>query len=76
VDSEVVVGVIKRDYTMSYVGSTLLKRIWQLLEKDWSVDISHIYREANQCADALANIECSHEFNFGFYACMLPFLYQ
>jgi ribonuclease HI len=69
VDSDAVVGVIKRGCTMSYAGSTLLKRICQLLEKDWSVEISHIYREANKCADALANIGCSHDFNFEFYAC-------
>jgi ribonuclease HI len=69
VDSEAVVGVIKSGCTMSYGGSTLLKRIWKLLEKDWKVEISHVYREANNCADALANIGCSHAFNFEFYAC-------
>jgi ribonuclease HI len=69
VDSEAVVGVIKSGCTMSYGGSTLLKRIWQLLEKDWKVEISHVYREANNCADALTNIGCSHAFNFEFYAC-------
>jgi ribonuclease HI len=69
VDSEAVVGVIKSGCTMSYGGSTLLKRIWKLLEKDWKVEISHVYREANNCADALANIGCSHVFNFEFYDC-------
>jgi hypothetical protein len=28
------------------------------LERDWEIEIQHSYREANKCADLLANIGC------------------
>jgi hypothetical protein len=28
---------------------------------DWEVKICHSYREANACADALANLGCDHD---------------
>jgi hypothetical protein len=37
------------------------------MQEDWIVEVSHIYREANKCADALANIGCSVDFNSVFY---------
>jgi ribonuclease HI len=61
IDSEAVVSVLKNGCSKSSSGCSLLKRIWHLLAKDWVVEISHIYREANHCADALANLGCSHD---------------
>jgi hypothetical protein len=37
-------------------GHILIKRIRALLQEDWEVNISHVFREANRCADALANM--------------------
>jgi ribonuclease HI len=67
IDSEAVVRVLKRGSSSSSSGCSLLKRIWKLLEEDWLVEISHTYREANKCADALANIGCSLVSNCVFY---------
>jgi ribonuclease HI len=69
VDSETVVCVIKTGCLKSNGGYSLLKRIKQLMAKDWRVEVSHIYREANKYADAMANIGCLQDFNFEFYDC-------
>jgi ribonuclease HI len=45
VDSETVVCVIKTGCLKSNGGYSLLKRIKQLMAKDWRVEVSHIYRE-------------------------------
>jgi hypothetical protein len=39
-----------------------VKHIWRLLELDWEVEVSHTYREANRCADALSIIGCSADY--------------
>jgi hypothetical protein len=50
------------------VDNVLIKRIKGLLAlNNWEVQISHVYREANRCADALANIGCSLDHNIIFY---------
>jgi ribonuclease HI len=59
IDSQSVVQVIQNGYAQSSMGGPLLKQIWQLLDHDWNVEISHTYREANHCADALATLGCS-----------------
>jgi hypothetical protein len=41
------------------MGVALLEGITRLLEFEWEVKVTHSYREANTCADALANIGCS-----------------
>ncbi|GAU38338.1 hypothetical protein TSUD_61990 [Trifolium subterraneum] len=63
IDSEVVVRVIKNGSSDSSAGSSLLTQIWRLLEMDWIVEVSHTYREANNCADALANLGCSLDYD-------------
>jgi hypothetical protein len=30
-----------------------------MMNMDWNVRISHVYREANKVADAIASLECS-----------------
>jgi hypothetical protein len=37
------------------------------LDMDWLVEIAHTYREANKCGDALANIECSLDYDIIFF---------
>jgi ribonuclease HI len=67
IDSEAVVRVIKNGTSNSAMGSSLLKHIKNLLAMDWIVEISHTYREANKCADVLANIGCSLSYDVVFY---------
>ncbi|MCI00562.1 non-LTR retroelement reverse transcriptase-like [Trifolium medium] len=59
VDSTSVVKVIRAGVITSVMGVALLEGIGRLLELDWEVKLAHAYREANTCADALANIGCS-----------------
>jgi ribonuclease HI len=59
IDSKAVVQVVETRKLRSSLGVALAKQIWHLLDMDWCVEISHSYREANKCADALANIGCS-----------------
>lgn len=37
-----------------------MRRIQNLLLFNWYVLISHCYKEANKCVDALASIGCNH----------------
>lgn len=37
---------------------SLVSKIRRLLQSDWEVKIYHVYREANKCADVLANMGC------------------
>jgi hypothetical protein len=58
VDSLVVAKAIMSQGNGSWRGRSLVERI-RLLALDWEVVISHTYREANKCVDALANYGCS-----------------
>jgi hypothetical protein len=49
------------------MGFPLVKGIHRLLALDWEVHISHLYREANQCADALANMGCELSCNIVYF---------
>jgi hypothetical protein len=69
IDSLAVVQTIKNRRLNSAVGGALvkLKHIWRILELNWKVEVSHTYREANRCADALANIGCSADYETVMY---------
>ncbi|MCI36411.1 ribonuclease H protein, partial [Trifolium medium] len=59
VDSKVVVHAIMRHGSGSLHGKALVERIRRLIDMDWEVVVHHSYREANQCADVLANHGCN-----------------
>jgi hypothetical protein len=44
----------------SIMGCTLMKKIYKTLEDFQEVRIIHVFREANRCADMLANMGCSN----------------
>jgi ribonuclease HI len=68
IDSQAVIQVISTGKIKGTVGNALIKRIKGLLAlNNWEVQISHVYREANRCADALTNIGCSLDHNVIFY---------
>jgi ribonuclease HI len=67
IDSEAVVQVIKARRVCSSSSNALIKQIRRLLDMDWLVEIAHTYREANKCADALANIGCSLDYDIMFF---------
>ncbi|MCI17069.1 ribonuclease H protein, partial [Trifolium medium] len=58
IDSQVVVKMIQDDGIASSSCWSLVRRIRQLMEREWEIKIQHSYCEANKCADMLANIGC------------------
>ncbi|KAK2417534.1 Polynucleotidyl transferase, ribonuclease H superfamily protein [Trifolium repens] len=56
IDSQVIAQTLKDNTNGSGMGCALIKRIRSLLDGQWEVKIMHIYREANRCADMLANM--------------------
>ncbi|GAU38532.1 hypothetical protein TSUD_320040 [Trifolium subterraneum] len=67
IDSQAVVQVLKVGKVHSIHGMAILKRIRGMLVLNWVVEISHEYREANKCPDALANIGCPLDREVVFY---------
>ncbi|PNX58030.1 ribonuclease H [Trifolium pratense] len=67
IDSEAVVRVIQNRRSNSSMGSSVMKQIWRFMEMDWIIEISHVYREANKCADAMANIGCCLDYEVVYY---------
>jgi hypothetical protein len=68
IDSLVVARNITDNKSSSIIGKSLVERIRRLLELDWEVVVRHSYREANFCADALANHGCLMENDSVFFA--------
>jgi ribonuclease HI len=56
VDSQVVINSIKNGDEGNAMGYRLVQRIRQMLELNWEINISHSHREANRCADGLAEL--------------------
>ena len=61
VDSLVVAKTLLDEEDVSPISRSLVQNIRRLLEMVWEVKVQHSYREANTCADALANIGCKME---------------
>jgi len=59
VDSLVVANCINGNGHGSPSGGSLVFEIQRLINLDWEIVVKHSYKEANQCADALANFGCS-----------------
>jgi len=55
VDSEMVAGFLKTGICDTHPLSFLARLCYGFLSKDWLVQVSHVYREANHLADGLAN---------------------
>ncbi|GAU49779.1 hypothetical protein TSUD_141690 [Trifolium subterraneum] len=67
IDSEVVVRVIKTGRSRNVAGSALTDQILKMMTLDWEVEVHHTYREANKCADAMANYGCSIGFDTQYF---------
>ncbi|KAG7600713.1 P-loop containing nucleoside triphosphate hydrolase [Arabidopsis suecica] len=64
VDSQIVVGFLKKGISDSHPLSFLVRLCYGFLSKDWIVRINHVYREANRLADGLANYAFSLPLGF------------
>jgi hypothetical protein len=45
-----------------------------MMALDWEVEVRHTYREANKCADALANYGCMSRADSQFFTCCPNFI--
>ncbi|KAL6580295.1 hypothetical protein OROMI_008319 [Orobanche minor] len=58
VDSKAVMASISNHMADSFNYRGLFGRVKQVLEQEWQVKVSHVYREANSMADCLASMGC------------------
>jgi hypothetical protein len=67
-DSLVVVNMVNSGSTPNAFLQPLLQEVISLLHRPgWRTSVSHVYREANRCADLLANLgHSSLDFNCNF----------
>jgi len=63
VDSVAVVKILNSGGYDTSDGRSLVMKIRRMLDMDWEVVVNHIYREANQCANAFANLGGSLDAN-------------
>ncbi|MED6197576.1 Epsin-3, clathrin recruitment and traffic between the Golgi and endosome [Stylosanthes scabra] len=55
--------LIGKGWNRNRSGSVLYSRIDDLIQREWEVKISHIYREANTSADRIASLSLHQDFN-------------
>ncbi|KAH9670623.1 putative ribonuclease H protein [Citrus sinensis] len=58
VDSRCVTQLVKNNMVNPNEFSTLIRAIQELIRRNWRVEITHVYREANFAADYLATLAC------------------
>lgn len=68
------VGFLKRGINNSHPLSFLVRSCHGFLSKNWSVHITHTFREANRLADGLANLAFSLRFGFHLFDIVPPSL--
>jgi ribonuclease HI len=74
IDSEAVVRVVRTGRSQSAAGSVLVEQISKMMALDWEVEVRHTYREANKCADALANYGCMSRDDSQLFTCCPDFI--
>jgi ribonuclease HI len=67
IDSEVIVKSLQVRKNGSIMGCTLMKKIYKVLAEFQEVRITHVFREANRCADMLANMGCFNTDNIIYF---------
>jgi ribonuclease HI len=71
-DSKVIVNMVTSRHTNNAYLSPLLGEIIDLLQHpNWETSITHVYREANRCADFLANRGHSSSFDGNMLICLV-----
>ncbi|KAL9830901.1 putative transcription factor interactor and regulator CCHC(Zn) family [Arabidopsis thaliana] len=80
VDSQIVVGFLTTGISDSHPLSFLVRLCYGFLSKDWIVQVSHVYREANRLADGLANYAFTLPLGFHLFDsapdCVTPILLE
>lgn len=67
IDSAVLVHMVTGGALSTGPLSDLLRSIKELCERDWELSFHHVYREANFCADRLANMGIISPHSFVLY---------
>jgi ribonuclease HI len=76
VNSLLVANVLNSHHCSSPMGRALVAKIRFLIAMNWEVVVKQTYREANQCADALASYGVTLDDGFCFYESYLTHLSQ
>ena len=66
-DSSSAISLIQKESIERHPFASVIKRVQYLLTREWVVHISHIFREANNAADFLANLGYSVQLGVCFY---------
>ncbi|CAN0914226.1 Putative ribonuclease H protein At1g65750 [Linum grandiflorum] len=64
-DSRAAIAIFANDSEFDHQHAALVMQFKELCRRQWEVQISHIYREANNAADYLANL--GHSFSYGIH---------
>ncbi|CAN1743736.1 Putative ribonuclease H protein At1g65750 [Linum perenne] len=62
-DSQAIFTLIREDRSATHQHAVDIDKLRELLQRDWEVTISHIYREGNSVADYLATL--GHDYPWG-----------
>ena len=63
IDLSMVLQLLSKRGWGNHCGRLLVVKIRRLLEIEWEVVVHHSYQEANQCSEALINLECYLGYN-------------
>ncbi|CAN1224348.1 Putative ribonuclease H protein At1g65750 [Linum perenne] len=69
-DSSTAVSALLSTAEPTHQHFLLLLEFQDLLSRPWQIKISHVFREANQAADYMANL--GHSFDFGIHFFSTP----
>ncbi|CAN0899547.1 Putative ribonuclease H protein At1g65750 [Linum grandiflorum] len=64
-DSMAAVAILAKDTKLDHQHAALVLQFKELCSRQWEVHLSHIYREANNVADYLANL--GHALSYGMH---------
>ncbi|CAN1266075.1 Putative ribonuclease H protein At1g65750 [Linum perenne] len=65
-DSLCAVKILTEDGSLENQHATLVSRYRSLLQRNWKLQLVHIFREGNRLADSLANM--GHSMSFGLHS--------
>lgn len=76
VDNLALVQALKHQSFPCTIDGSILNRLKELLCQNWSIQVNHVYREANTCADWLANQGHQQPLGYLFLKAPPPTLHQ
>ncbi|CAN0915127.1 Putative ribonuclease H protein At1g65750, partial [Linum grandiflorum] len=64
-DLRAAIAILAKDSELDHHHAALVLQFKELRSRQWEVQLSHIYRDANNAADYLANL--GHSFSYGLH---------